>query len=80
MIGRRGKEREIRLAVCARETDILAFIEKMAATQFYFICASLPIQGFSCYHLKVSGNRRLGWVTLGYVRLRALCLAPLSVS
>jgi len=54
VIGRRKREK-IRLAVCARETDIVTCIEKMAAAPtppvnsghlFYFSCASLPIQGF----------------------------------
>jgi len=50
------KREKIRLAVSARETDIVACIEKMAAPPippvysghlFFLICASLPIQGFN---------------------------------
>ena len=62
------KREKTPLAVCARETDILACIQKMAAAPisavysdhlFYFICASLPIQGFSqaChYEILVRGR------------------------
>jgi len=60
--------------VCARETDIVACIEKMAAFPsvrvysghlFYFICASLTIQGFN------SGRTpRVGYVTSLVLRYR----------
>ena len=62
MIGRRGKERKYDL-LCVRDRHTR--IEKMAATPippvyrghlFYYICASLPIQGFRSedpYHLRL---------------------------
>jgi len=56
VIGRLDKREKILLAACARETDIIACIERMAAAPiaplhsgklFKFICASLPIQDFT---------------------------------
>ena len=59
----------------ARDTDILACIEKMVASPippmysghlFHFVCASLPIQGFIFRSESEPGRAKVFQITLGW--------------
>ena len=77
VIGREGKRWKMRIAVCARETDIFAWRGKMSAAlipPMYSghssscvhgcVSVSLTIQGFSCIKLSFSNPPRLLFVSV----------------